>query len=116
MTPLLSPNFEADRIHGSEEGTETDTTSVRPAQYVKVIDLATLNKLDVGRLKQETLKKKKEMEYTDAGVATAGVGDDSSKATSHDDVSFQSSDGPKGKENRYQKPIMPKAGGFNLCL
>jgi len=113
MTPL-SPNFEADRVYGSEEGTESATTSVRPAQYVNVIDLATLNKLDIGRLKQETLKKKKEMDC--AGVAAAGVRDDPSKGASHDDVSFQSSDGPKGHENRYQKPVIPKAGGFNLCL
>jgi hypothetical protein len=83
--------------------TNPQQAPLRRAHYVKVVDLATLNKLDIEKIKLETAKKKEELNLKT--VATS-KGDDSN--ASWDD---ESSTIPK-----YQKRVVPSTGGFNLCL
>jgi len=95
--------------HVDSGSSNNPQASLRRAHYVKVIDLALSNKLDVVKIKEETAKKKEELRLGACSVKD----DELSKTNSQDDYSLQSGSGPK---HRYQKRIVPSTGGFNLCL
>ncbi len=106
MTPLspLPANETNQDVHGEAVSTSNPQQApLRRAVYVKVVDLANINNLDIEKIIVETERKRKELTLK---TATSSTGDDSN--ASRDD---ESSTNP-----RYQKRIVPSTGGFNLCL
>jgi hypothetical protein len=106
---------------------------LRRATYVKVVDLANLNNLDVDKIRLETIKhtqaneqqEVKETESLKPTMEEASFNDDTSTSshfteefnkelTKVDDESIPSTDGHK--ESRLFKKMVPCPGGFNLCL
>jgi hypothetical protein len=99
MTPTeasIGEQFGSDATHVSNP----QQAPLRRAHYVKVVDLATLNNLDVEKIKLETTKKRSESLENLEGEDTNASRDDESSSIS-----------PK-----YQKRVVPSIGGFNLCL
>jgi malate synthase len=99
MTPTeasIGEQFGSDATHVSNP----QQAPLRRAHYVKVVDLATLNNLDVEKIKLETTKKRSESMENLEGEDTNASRDDESSSIS-----------PK-----YQKRVVPSIGGFNLCL
>lgn len=117
MTPLSSQTT-ADTNQGLAMGSDTAVSmaSTNPQQapllratYVKVIDLAVLNKLDIEKIKLETAKKKEELSCTPSTLSLKADDSSSGRAASQDDESSMN-------YNKYQKRVVPCSGGVNLCL
>lgn len=79
--------------------------ALRKAQYVKVVDLALMNKLDIQTLKVETEKRMEELRNAE------GRKDDENSDQDDDIIESASSE-----IKSHQKRIIPASGGFNLCL
>lgn len=137
MNPPSSPSHfqftnglptDAESLTGPLAKEKRTSQQLRPAKYVKVVDLATLNQLDVDKIKSETSKRKEQMEKdTESKVpatppetlkqgfcGSSHDSDEKKESIQTDDPSISSTDGQK--ENQFLKRIMPCAVGFNLCL
>ena len=101
----------------SSPATNPQQAPLKRAEYVKVVDLATLNKLDIEKIMLETTaKKKEELASTDTLKAddeneSGGCGESRTTVTTSPSQEDDSS-----LHNKYQKRVVPCTGGFNLCL
>ena len=100
----------------SSPATNPQQAPLKRAEYVKVVDLATLNKLDIEKIMLETAKKKEELASTvplkaDDENESGGCGESRTTVTTSPSQEDDSS-----LHNKYQKRVVPCTGGFNLCL
>lgn len=119
MTPLHNETHIAVPSSTTNVGSQPEQTLQR-AIYVKVIDLANANNLDIEKIKVETAKKLEVLKMQ--AEEASGKENEEGNVTHQDDGSVQScgvkSSGASSSNanNRYQKRIVPSTGGFNLCL
>ncbi len=117
MTPLASTDTSSSTREAMFLGTNPKQ-SLRPASYLKVIDLAQSYNIDTEKIKYEI--EKINAAKSEAGTSSAsppGVKDDlhsfASKVTEDSDLSGdKKQSGAKG----YPKRFSAMNGGFNLCL
>lgn len=107
MTPLSPtiPSNISDVGNSPSIALPRQPVALRKAQYVKVVDLALMNKLDIQTLKVETEKRMEELRNAE------GRKDDENSDQDDDIIESASSE-----IKSYQKRIIPASGGFNLCL
>lgn len=119
MTPLHNETHIAVPSSTTNMGSQPEQALQR-AIYVRVVDLANANNLDIEKVKVETAKKLEvlKMKAEEASLKENEEG----SVTQPDDGSVQScgvkssTAGSSNANNRYQKRIVPSTGGFNLCL
>lgn len=107
MTPLTGQNETVPGMHYNSNissGGNTTHGVLKPATYVKVVELATLNHLDIEKIKLAT----------ETYLAEGGDGNISLSSTASEPSDKK---GVRGVSNpKYQKRVLPSSQGFNLCL
>lgn len=107
MTPLTGQNEPVSGMHFNAQispGTNATTGALKPASYVKVIELATMNHIDIEKIKLGTERYLAE-------------GEDGNMSLSSTASEPSDKKGVRGISNPiYQKRVLPCSQGFNLCL
>ena len=123
ITPASSEGAQRTNVqHSHQETTPSNTNPqqapLRRAHYVKVIDLATLNELNVAKIREQTKKRKEELELAICASATTAETSSSNNDVEKEEslMGVLPSSATEQKHARYQKRIIPSTGGFNLCL
>ena len=117
MTPLASTGTSSLTRESMILGS-THKQSLRPASYLKVIDLAQSYHIDTEKIKYEIQKINAAKSEADAISASPPEGKDdlqsfTSKVTEDSDISGDKK--PSGTKG-YPKRFSAMNGGFNLCL
>jgi hypothetical protein len=118
--------------HQLQQGQQQRQQQLRRAKYIKVADLATMNKLDIEKIKLETIRKKQEVEHDakcdtlltagrnntlkdDASSYSHYSGGENKESVKGGEQSLSSMDADH-KDNRLLQRMVTFTGGFNLCL